>query len=64
MDLFAPDGAQEWVTSGSKTPLFGYWAFVAWENVFCPVFSKSFGQIVSVTDQKSLDRLVAAEVMM
>ena len=64
MDPFAPDGASKWATAGSKTPLFGYWAYIAWENVFCPVFSKSFGQVVSVTDQGSLDRLLAAEVMM
>ena len=64
MDPFAPDGAEKWSASGSKTPLFGYWAYVAWENVFYPVFSKAFGQIVSVTDQRSLERLVGAEVMM
>jgi hypothetical protein len=64
MDPFAPDGAEKWSTFGGKIPLFGYWAYVAWENVFCPVFSKSFGQIVSVTDQRSLERLLGAEVMM
>jgi hypothetical protein len=64
MDPFAPDGAEKWSTSGSKTPLFGYWAYVAWENVFYPVFSNAVGQIVSVTDQRSLERLLKAEVMM
>ena len=64
MNPFAPDGAEKWSTFGNKIPLFGYWAYVAWENVFCPVFSKSFGQIVSVTNQRSLERLLGAEVMM
>ncbi len=64
MDPFAPDGEKKWVTSGSKTPLFGFWAYYAWEHVLSVVFSSSFGTIFTVTDQKSLQRLLAAEVMM
>jgi hypothetical protein len=64
MDPFAPDGASKWSVNGSKTPLFGFWAYYAWEHVLGVVFSSSFGSIFTVTDATSLQRLLAAEVMM
>ena len=43
MDPFAADGARKWKVNGSKTPLFGFWAYYAWEHVLGVVFSSSFG---------------------
>jgi hypothetical protein len=64
MDPFAPDGASKWCTSGSKTPLFGFWAYYAWDNVFSELFSSAFGRIFKVTNQMELRQLLDAKVMM
>jgi hypothetical protein len=64
MDPFAPDRAGKWATNGSRTPLFGFWTYYAWEHVLGVVFSSSFGSIFTVTDATSLQRLLTAEVMM
>jgi hypothetical protein len=64
MDPFAADGESKWKVNGSKTPFFGFWAYYAWEHVLGVVFSSSFGSIFTVTDATSLQRLLAAEVMM
>ena len=64
MDPFAADGADKWVTNGSKTPLCGFWTYYAWEHVLGVAFSYAFGTIFTVTDPKSVKRLLAAEVMM
>ena len=64
MNPFAPDGAGKWATSGSKTPLCGFWTYYAWEHVLSVVFSSAFGTIFTVSDPKSLKRLLTAEVMM
>ena len=66
MDPFAPDGESKWaVVNGSKTPpLFGFWAYYAWEHVLGVAFSNAFGTIFTVTDPRSLRRLMEAEVMM
>ena len=66
MDPFAPDGESKWaVVNGSKIPpLFGFWAYYAWEHVLGVVFSSSFGPIFTVSDARGLKELMAAEVMM
>ena len=64
MDPFAADGERKWKVNGSKTPLFGFWAYYAWEHVLGVVFSSSFGSIFTVKDTRSLRRLMEAEVMM
>ena len=64
MDPFAPDGAGKWATNGSRTPLFGFWTYYAWEHVLGVAFSHAFGTIFTVTDRRSLRRLMGAEVMM
>ena len=64
MDPFAADGAKKWKVNGSKIPLFGFWAYYAWEHVLGVVFSSSFGSIFTVKDTRSLRRLMEAEVMM
>ena len=64
MDPFAPDGESKWAVNGSRTPLFGFWSYYAWEHVLGVVFSSSFGSIFTVTDAKSLRQLLEAEVMM
>ena len=65
MDPFAPDGESKWaVVNGSKIPpLFGFWAYYAWEHVLGVVFSSSFGPIFTVSDARGLKELKAAEVM-
>ena len=64
MDPFARDGESKWATDGSQTDFFGFWAYDAWYNVFAPVFSKIFGQVVNVSDKDDLQRLLQTEVMM
>ena len=64
MDPFAPDGASKWSTSGSRTPLFGFWAYYAWEHVFSDIFSTAFGSMFKVTNQMDLQQLLDAKVMM
>ena len=64
MDPFAADGEPKWAIFGKKTPLFGFWGYYAWEHVLGVVFSSSFGSIFTLTDQRSLAKLLAAEVMM
>ena len=64
MDPFAADGANKWATNGSRTPLFGFWAYYAWEHVLGVAFSHAFGTIFTVTDRRSLRRLMGAKVMM
>jgi hypothetical protein len=64
MDPFAADGAKKWKVNGSKTPLFGFWAYYAWEHVISGLFSSAFGTIFKVTNQKSLKALLGAQVMM
>ena len=64
MDPFAADGAGKWATNGSKTPLCGFWTYYAWEHVLGVAFSHAFGAIFTVTDPRSLRRLMEAEVMM
>jgi hypothetical protein len=49
---------------GKLTPYFGFWTFVAWIEVFCPVLSKSFGKAITVLDDDIVDTLLNAEVMM
>ena len=51
-------------TDGSKTAFYGYWTFVAWDNVFTPILTKSFGPSVAVMDEEDLDQLLGATVMM
>ena len=63
MDPFAKDGEPKWCT-GSTTPLFGFWAYYAWEHVISGLFSSAFGTIFKVTNQKSLKALLGAQVMM
>ena len=47
-----------------KTPLFGFWMYEVWEHVFAGIFSKMWGSLMQVTDQKGVDALLGAEVMM
>ena len=64
MDPLAPDGQPKWATNGSKlTPLFGWWAYYAWEKVFYPVLVKVMGPIVLINDEKDVDALCEADVM-
>jgi hypothetical protein len=64
MDPLAPDGQPKWATNGSKlTPLFGWWAYYAWEKVFYPVLVKVMGSIVLINDEEDVDALCEAEVM-
>jgi len=64
MDPFAADGEWKWKVNGSKTPLFGFWAYYAWEHVLGVVFSSSFGSMFTVKDPNCQRRLMEAEVMM
>ena len=64
MDPLAPDGMRKWAHDGSQTALFGYWAYLAWYNVFVPVLSKVYGQVVNADDDESLDLLLGLKVMM
>ena len=50
MDPMERLGAAKWRTDGSKTSFYGYWTFVAWDNVFTPILTKSFGASVAVMD--------------
>ena len=42
----------------------GYWTFVAWDNVFAPVLDKAFGVSVRAMDEKNVDDLLGATVIM
>ncbi len=64
MDPFAADGEQKWSIDPEKTPLFGFWMYEAWEHVFAGIFSKMWGSVMQVTNQKGVDALLGAEVMM
>jgi hypothetical protein len=64
MDPLATDGDVKWSIDGSQTDFFGYWAYDAWHKVFAPVLSKTFGQVVNVSDKEKLMNLLGAEVMM
>jgi hypothetical protein len=63
MDPFAPDGDSKWCT-GTTTPLFGFWAYYAWEHVLSGLLSSAFGTIFKVTNQRTLKALLGAQVMM
>ena len=64
MDPMERMGVAKWRTDGSKTSFYGYWTFVAWDNVFTPILTKSFGASVAVMDEEDLDELLGATVMM
>jgi hypothetical protein len=64
MNPLAKQGEPTWATDGKLTPYFGYWTFVAWNNVFAPVLQRMFGGIANVVDDKDLDELLDATVMM
>ena len=64
MDPMERMGVSKWRTDGSKTSFYGYWTFVAWDNVFTPILTKSFGASVAVMDEEDLDELLGATVMM
>ena len=64
MDPLAPDGEAKHALDGSKTPYFGWWTYVAWYNVFVPVLTKTFGNVLNVLDEDDLDRLLGATVQM
>ena len=66
MDPMERMGVAKWRTDGSKTSFYGYWTFVAWDNVFTPILTKSFGPgaSVAVMDEEDLDELLGATVMM
>ena len=57
-------GEAKWATDGSRTSFYGYWTYIAWDNVFAPVLTKTFGQSVGVMDEEDLDELLGATVMM
>ncbi len=64
MDPFAADGGSKWALDGSKTPLFGFWTYDAWHEVFSPLFAKLWGPIMQVNKAARVDDLLAVEVMM
>ena len=64
MNPLAADGEPKYATEGSRTPFFGFWAYVAWYNAFVPVLQKVFGDIVNVRDELELDVLLGAKVNM
>jgi hypothetical protein len=64
MDPMGKLGNPKWATDGSRTPFFGYWFYIAWDNVFAPVLCKAFGQSVDVLDDGDVDELLGATVMM
>jgi hypothetical protein len=64
MDPLSPDGEPKHALDGSKTPYFGYWAYVAWYNVFVPALSKTFGPVLHVSDEEDMNTLLGATVMM
>ena len=64
MDPLAPDGQQKWALNGrTLTPYFSWWAFHAWEKVFCPIFVKIMGTMVIINDEEDVDALDQMEVM-
>ena len=64
MDPMERMGVAKWRTDGSKTEFYGYWTYVAWDNVFTPILTKAFGASVGVVDEEELDELLGATVMM
>ena len=64
MDPMERMGVAKWRTDGSKTSFYGYWTFVAWDNVFTPILTKSFGASVAVMDEEGMDYLLNTTVMM
>ena len=64
MNPMARNGEPEWATDGNLMNYFGYWTFVAWDNVFVPVLGKAFGQSMRVLDEENVDELLGATVMM
>lgn len=64
MDPLAPDGEAKHALDGSKTPYFGYWTYIAWNNVFTPTLYKTFGPVVNVSDEEDMDKLLEATVNM
>ena len=64
MDPMERMGVAKWRTDGSKTEFYGYWTYVAWDNVFTPILNKAFGTSVGVEDEEELDELLGATVMM
>ncbi len=62
MNPLAADGEPKYATEGSRTPFFGFWAYVAWYNAIVPVLQKAFGDIVIVRDEEELDALLRATV--
>ena len=64
MDPMERMGVAKWRTDGSRTSFYGYWTFVAWDNVFTPILTKAFGTSVGVEDEEELDELLGATVMM
>jgi hypothetical protein len=64
MDPLAPDGLPKWGLNGrSATPLFGWWAYLAYEKALCPVFAKVMGTIVIIKDEDDVEQLDQLEVM-
>jgi hypothetical protein len=57
-------GNPKWATDGSRTPFFGYWFYIAWDNVFGPALTKAFGQNMRVLDIEDVDDLLGTTVMM
>jgi hypothetical protein len=64
MDPMGRIGEAKWATGGSKTSFYGYWTFVAWDNVFAPALGKAFGQNMRAVDIEDVDDLLGATVMM
>jgi hypothetical protein len=64
MDPMEKIGVAKWRTDGSRTKFYGYWTYVAWDNVFTPILTKAFGASVGVVDEEELDELLGATVMM
>jgi hypothetical protein len=64
MDPLAKKGGPKFNMEGKKTLYFGYLTYIAWNNVFCPVLSKSLGNILTVLGEDDVDALLDAEVMM
>ena len=64
MDPLAKKEEAKWSMDGSRTPYFGYWTFVAWDNDLAPVLGKAFGLSMRVMDEENLDDLLCVTVMM
>jgi hypothetical protein len=64
MDPFAPDGEPKYATDGRATGYFGYWFFVAWNNVLVPSLKSTFGNVLTVLDRDDLANLLGTTVMM